>query len=203
MSKLLLFLPLLVACTDPATETRPKKQPSTATPHHDLRFLPIGTLLKGYRAIDLKDKKGAPKVTSGLFVKYKGLKTGYRLWKGDVIIIESRWLFPSDKEARGFFKEAEKLNAEGLTPQGPLALGQGGQLYSGRIKHPKLPIALRSSVAYFLVGHMVAKLFIAWEQREGKSRDLTPLLRTLAAKAAARITGKGAPAAPPSDKSRL
>ncbi len=179
---------LLAACTDSGSKpTTPKDTgTNTAAPHPvtaaaspgrwylHRNHLPAGfTLVRDQSAEALK-------VTSGPYVKHKGVHTGYRLWKGPGILVDSRWVFPSSAAAAGFFRDAEAINAEGLKRQPDPGLGDESRLYTGVVRHPTLTdLRLRSALCYVRQGAVVAKVFLAWEQRGETVVDKTPLLLSI------------------------
>ncbi|MBU1240051.1 hypothetical protein KJ865_10120 [Myxococcota bacterium] len=177
-----MLLTFFLGCTEEKPRTAPADKPVVKKPdpqhrHTVVRFyLQQNEVPKGF--VLLRDQSGeTPSVKKGPYVEFGGTHTGYRMWKGPGIIVDSRWIFPTPAAAKGFFTKAEAINAEGLTRAKDPGFGDESRLYTGVIKHPTITnLQLRSALCYFRKGSMVGKVFLAWEQRDKESVDKTPVL---------------------------
>jgi hypothetical protein len=194
---LLLSASLFSGCKDKVvTKTNPKstngkgQKSTTKTKSNKYAhlYLSKSQLPDGYKLVQDKSSEKVV-VKEGPYIKNKGLHTGYMMWKGDAIIVNSLWVFPTKAQAKSFFIQAQKMNSGGLTAdKAENKIGTDSFEYSGIIKHPDRPISLKSKLFYFQKGPYVAKIFVAWEQSGSKTDNLSKLAWSLGIKSVKNLT---------------
>lgn len=126
-------------------------------------FLDSGDLGGFVRGADRRDVDPTP--YDRAFATYRGVKAGSAEWLGSEAapiyrVVEARWLFPSNKAARGYLESplTQVTAGDGLPSVAAPAIGDGALAWGGSEPGRTPPQRLARQIVLFRIGRLVARL---------------------------------------------